>query len=175
MKLEERGLKFALGEVSAEELAELAVRRLSDPELDTQLSAAEAIVSELALSKEGAAVPSDLWSRIEMAIAKDASEHNRIATELLDEGKWRKLKPKVEMKRLWGGTAHLLRCEAGAVINAHTHRTEERLMVISGMVQIGDIVLEPGDTQTSPAGSKHEDITTPNGCLLLIQMFEEAA
>ena len=175
MRPEERDLEFALGAMSAEERAELEARRTSDPELNAQLSTTEALVSEMALSNAAAPVPSDLWSRISTEIAQDTSDQSQIVTDLLDEGKWRKLKPKIEVKRLWGGSAHLVRCEAGAVIKAHTHRTEERLMVISGSVHIGDFVLGPGDNQTSPAGSQHGDITTPTGCLFLIQMYEEAA
>lgn len=175
MRYEERALRFALNALEPSERAALEEQRKSDDALDAELDQAEALVSTLALAKEEADVPLDLWSRIGDAIGARSAIDPEIETELLEDGKWRKVRPRVEMKRIWGGAAHLVRCEAGAVIKEHDHPSEERMMIVSGSVHIGRLVLGPGDSQISPAGSKHPDISTPNGCVFLLQSMDEAA
>ncbi len=175
MRPEERALKFAIGAISKDERRAIEQQRLKDAALDAELSAAEQLLSPLALSKEAAPVPEDLWDGVESALEQEVGGHPMIKTELFDEGKWRRLKPKVEIKSLWAGSAHLVRCDAGAVITAHQHRAEERMVILSGTVHIGERVLTCGDTQMAPAGTKHEDITTPTGCVFLVQMMDKAA
>ena len=67
-----------------------------------------------------------------------------------------------------GERVYLMRCEPGAWLPAHNHERDEHVYVLEGQFVVGNTVIEAGDYQFAPAGSRHEKITSPTGCLSLI-------
>lgn len=175
MSLEEMAFLYAFGALNDKERAQLKLERGYDKALDKRIDEAEGMMAPLALDPKEAPVPDALWDRLESAIAKEETTHVGVATNLLGEGQWRRLRPKVEMKALWDGNSFLVRCEPGAKIRAHDHLTEERMMIVSGSAQVGEQVLQAGDCQVSAAGSRHAEISAPGGCVFFVQMMKAAA
>lgn len=62
----------------------------------------------------------------------------------------------------------LIRMAAGASYPSHHHAGAEECLVLEGDLWVGDMLLEAGDYQRMPPGSRHGVQSTRGGCLLLI-------
>ena len=84
---------------------------------------------------------------------------------------WTQLAPGVEgreiaddgERRTW-----LARFAPGASLAPHDHPGDEECFVIAGSVFLDDELLGEGSYQLAPAGSRHEKVLAPAGCLLLV-------
>jgi anti-sigma factor ChrR (cupin superfamily) len=56
----------------------------------------------------------------------------------------------------------------GAVIPAHEHYADERIILISGDMEIGGQSFGKGDSVWMAKGTHHGQTTTKMGCLILI-------
>jgi anti-sigma factor ChrR (cupin superfamily) len=63
---------------------------------------------------------------------------------------------------------YLLKMEAGASLPAHDHRHAEELYILDGDADLEGRLLQKGDYQSCPAGSRHAVMHTRNGCEALI-------
>ena len=63
----------------------------------------------------------------------------------------------------------LVRFEPGAVVPAHTHTKEEQMIIIEGTVLVGEHRLNAGDMHVAQALSKHDELSSPDGALLLLR------
>jgi anti-sigma factor ChrR (cupin superfamily) len=145
-------------------------RKARDP--DAALFGADGLeraLAGLALAGAPREPPSGLWGRIAEAMGqpKDLAALG-VAALRLDQGRWRGMAPGVEIKPLWGKRTFLLRCQAGATVPAHRHRSFEHTLVLSGDVQTDHGALGPGDYEGVPAGP-HASWGTRGGCLVLVQ------
>ena len=160
---------YVFGALSPPERAEVARARLSDRELDREILDAERVFAPLT-EATGEMTPSEgLLDRITGAIAAEAEAMAGKVALGFDEGHWLPFKPGIQVKRLWGKTAVLLRCEPGAVLPAHDHADHEHIVVVAGDFVVGGRSFGPGDYHGSPAGSGHADAFTRGGCVLLVQ------
>jgi anti-sigma factor ChrR (cupin superfamily) len=123
-------------------------------------------LASLDLAMPAGEPPTALWAKIAGSLAVE--DAGRIDVRL-DEGRWREFAPGVEYKRLWSRNTVLLRCQPGAWVPAHEHRTFEHTVVVSGDLVIDDVVFGPGDYQGTPAGGTHPNWTTRTGCVVLVQ------
>ena len=87
---------------------------------------------------------------------------------------WLKILPNVEMKILNQDHENkyqtaLWRLQPGAVVPSHPHDIEEECWVIEGEIKIGDHLVRQGDMHIALAGSRHADMTTDVGALLLVR------
>ena len=139
---------------------------------DPAASAADRALAHLALlAAPDLAPPDDMLARIEAQL--DAEAPGDIRTFRAEDGRWAKVMPGIWMKTLTKrpdgkGRMILLRCEPGAVIPAHRHEEPEHVFVLEGSYVMGDIVVSAGDSQFSPGGTTHPDLTSHEGCLLLL-------
>jgi predicted ChrR family anti-sigma factor len=94
------------------------------------------------------------------------------------EGRWFKVVPGVTVKPLSidieRDTATILMMfEPGARMPAHDHAGAEDSFVISGSCRIGESHLLKGDFHHADAGTKHGEIVSDEGCVLLLVVDRE--
>lgn len=131
-----------------------------------EADALERALASLGFAAAPIAPPEGLWSRIaaELGSAPPSSPEG-IAAERRVKGRWRRLAPGVEIKPLWGKRSFLIRCEPGATVPAHRHRSFEHTLILSGDIE-GQ--WRKGDYLGNPEGP-HEAWSTRGGCLVLVQ------
>lgn len=63
----------------------------------------------------------------------------------------------------------LVRFLPGGAVPAHSHTKEEQMVIIDGTVFVGDHPLHSGDVHVALPGTKHDELTSPDGALLLLR------
>jgi anti-sigma factor ChrR (cupin superfamily) len=109
------------------------------------------------------APPPAVWAAIDASLDAQSATIDRKA-----DGFWAATAPGVQTKLLWDGRSLLIQCEIGAVIPEHEHYADERIMVISGDMEIDGQSFGVGDTVWMAKGTHHGQTTTKTGCLILI-------
>jgi anti-sigma factor ChrR (cupin superfamily) len=128
-----------------------------------------------ALTSDIAAVdppPSRKQAMRERVLAAVRAAPSLFLTVRSDDGTWQHIASDIAVKVLDRDDsmqAFLLRLDAGACLPAHPHTMDEMCFVLEGDAKLGDFAVGPGDYHMARAGSEHGDITTRNGCLLLIR------
>ena len=130
----------------------------------------------LMASIEPVAPPAAIRQRL---LASVRTFPRRSETVREDEGGWSALKgcAGVRTKLLRHDPArHLVTCllemAPGARMPAHPHHGSEQSFVVSGSCRIGSVTLSEGDFHAVEAGSEHGDVTTDDGCVLLLIVDE---
>jgi hypothetical protein len=126
-------------------------------------SGAQLTLARLFSAGPEVAPPASLWAAIQGDIDADLCIVDR-----KDDGVWATTGEGVRTKLLWGGSSLLIQCDIGAVIPAHEHFGNERIIVISGDMIVCSQSYFAGDTMYMPKGSHHGQTTTKTGCLILI-------
>jgi ChrR Cupin-like domain len=135
---------------------------------------AEQALASLSLAAPPVEPPPGLWAKIaqeigEQEIGQETAPASRfpegIAVGRLAEGKWRKLAPGVEIKPLWGKRTFLIRCEPGATVPRHRHRSFEHTLILSGDIEGRH---GQGDYLGNPEGW-HDSWSTRGGSLVFVQ------
>ena len=62
----------------------------------------------------------------------------------------------------------LMKFAPGAMFPAHDHGGAEECYVLSGSVRLGNLSLNEGDFHHAPADSRHGNLVSDNGCVLLL-------
>lgn len=119
--------------------------------------------------------PAALRARI-LDAAASTSQNTR--TVRAGEGRWFNVVPGVTVKPLSidveRDTATILMMfEPGARVPAHDHAGAEDSFVISGSCRIGESYLLKGDFHHADAGTRHEEIISDEGCVLLLVVDRE--
>lgn len=119
--------------------------------------------------------PAALRARI---LAAAAATPQNTRTVRAGEGRWFKVVPGVTVKPLSidveRDTATILMMfEPGARMPAHDHAGAEDSFVISGSCRIGESYLLKGDFHHADAGTRHEEIISDEGCVLLLVVDRE--
>lgn len=117
--------------------------------------------------------PAGLFDKIEAAL-DEAADHNFVTTRA-HEGEWTQRTEHIWQKILHqdadtGRKIYYLRCYPGAVIPPHQHDHDEHVLVLEGSFQIEGTTVRTGDTHFSRAGTLHSEISTAEGCLLLLHV-----
>ncbi|MBL8770424.1 MAG: cupin domain-containing protein [Phenylobacterium sp.] len=127
--------------------------------------AADQFLAGLDLAMPAGDPPPGLWSRVAAGLeGVDAPD----VEARFDDGRWRDYAPGIRFKRLWTRDTYLLRCEPGAVVPDHEHRSFEHTVVISGDLVIAGAAYGPGDYLGTPKGGEHPNWTTRKGCVVLV-------
>jgi anti-sigma factor ChrR (cupin superfamily) len=124
---------------------------------------AERALATLSLAARPIEPPQGLWAKIAAELPAEGG-----ATARFDEGRWRNLAPGVEIKPLWGRRTFLIRCQPGATVPRHRHRSFEHTLILSGDIVAGSGEFGAGDYLGNPPGW-HEAWSTRGGCVALIQ------
>jgi quercetin dioxygenase-like cupin family protein len=117
------------------------------------------------------APPAGLWRKIEEAAV--ASPAPTSVTLRADEGSWRPVAEGAEKKILFiddtaGFETFLLRLGPGGRLPPHDHAGAEECYMLQGEMWIGDLRLTAGDYHLAPAGTRHEEIVSRAGALVLV-------
>ena len=67
-----------------------------------------------------------------------------------------------------GLLTQLIKLEPGSIFPPHRHGAAEQCLVLDGKVSIGSLHLGKGDFNLAQAGTDHGEMTTEEGCLLLL-------
>jgi anti-sigma factor ChrR (cupin superfamily) len=170
--------KDAAPTVEQQETAALAALDLASPaeaaavprQLVAQMREAAWLLAE---SLAPVPPPSALKSRLLARVAQ-YEQLKPLADVRRDENIWVSGgTPGVEIKQLFvesetGRSTYLLRMQPGVRIPAHFHHDIEQCLVLKGDIGWGDLVYEEGDFIVMGKGTKHPEIHTVHGNLLLL-------
>ncbi len=140
---------------------------MPDPE---DMAGDAGLLEALVAAAPDAVPPSDLFDRIEAEIEPETIPGVETIAAAggswfdCGSGVWRK----VLAKSPDGKAVYMLRCLPGAVLPAHHHKGWEFALVLEGEYQIAGRTVRAGDAQNSAPGSFHPEITTKDGCLLMV-------
>lgn len=91
------------------------------------------------------------------------------ATSREEESAWEDYAPLIRRRVLWceGDQAALLyRAESGASVPQHGHGVDEECLMLRGEVFLDDCLLQEGDYQLAPGGTRHDLVSTDTGALI---------
>lgn len=80
---------------------------------------------------------------------------------------------RVVLHEAGGVQSWLARLEAGARFPAHGHSGDEESLVLEGSCQVDALVLHAGDYHLARAGTRHGEVYSAAGCVLLIRSRTE--
>ena len=137
------------------------------PVLGTMLSALTPVAPSLQRQRE---LKSELMHKV--ADTKRAIKPTTVRNVLhADAASWMRVTSKIDCQVLFDNgktSAHLVRFAAGAVSPGHRHEYDEAAFVMQGWCMVGDIRLNTGDYHMVPKGASHDDIVSPEGCILFL-------
>jgi anti-sigma factor ChrR (cupin superfamily) len=81
---------------------------------------------------------------------------------------WHSVTPGVDVRPLLGHRTMLVRLAPGAYLPEHDHEYGEQCLVLEGSIRSGGAEAQAGDFTFMPAGSRHGQLFSETGCLLLI-------
>jgi quercetin dioxygenase-like cupin family protein len=124
------------------------------------------IVPVMPDARAAGALRSRILSRLE------ATRGGCTRTVYADQGEWRPLLPKVQIKvlhRQGDSLSYLVRMEPGAVVPPHEHPADEECLVLEGEIEFGDIVAHAGDYHMAPKGVLHGQTRSSKGGLMFVR------
>jgi hypothetical protein len=152
---------------------ELALREQRDDWRDAGIEA-EAdswgrLFAPLAMAMPAIDPPDALWARISLAVDRAEADLSQTVEERLEEGDWREIAPKVEVKQLWDDKTFLVRCGPGGVYPGAPHLPFEHILIIQGDMRVGEQSYRAGDYHGVPAETAHDGFTSRAGLLMLVR------
>src|SRR5688572_10802934 len=152
---------------------ELALREQRGDWRDSRTAAeAEAwagLLAPLAMAMPEVAPPDGLWARIDGAIDQAEADLPQTVEERLEEGVWREIAPRIEIKQLWDDKTFLVRCGPGGVFPGTPHKRFEHCLIIQGDMLVGEQTYQVGDYHGVPAETAHGAFTSRTGLLMLVR------
>lgn len=123
--------------------------------------------------KRQAKVKDALMKKVAIAAAADDQEQNGgIATVRAGDQGWYPWLPGIEAKILYDDghrMSWLAKFQPGARMASHDHDGDEESIVVEGACYVGKTLLKQGDFQLARHGSRHAEISSPDGCVLLMR------
>ena len=95
-----------------------------------------------------------------------------ISTLRANEGAWKTCLPGIETRTLHeagGARTWLIRMAAGSRLPEHVHDEDEESLVLEGSCTLDGQLMQRGDFQLARRGSRHGEVYTEAGCVLLIR------
>jgi len=172
-EVEQQAALFALGASPSDEAEAFRLRLASGcPFCQAEVDDCKRVLSLLPLSVRPVTPPLDLRARLLKSVQEQAEQTPPTSDMSLlrsDETPWQPTPyPGVTMRLLYKHKTMLVRMGANAQIPAHSHATAEQCLVLEGSVRSAGVTANAGDFIYMPAGSKHQDLNSSDGALLLI-------
>lgn len=114
----------------------------------------------------------EVRTRLLQRAAESRARHQTFVTVRRDASPWRELMKGLrgrDLRHTDGGTSVLLALDPGTILPMHRHRYLEEGMVLSGRMQMGELNLGPGDYHVSFPGSRHDHISSSEGCITYLR------
>ena len=174
---------FALGAISAEEMARLSdLVKHGDAENKKTLAALKRVTQALALTAEAQAEPSPA---VKDRLMKSLNDSQTVVLQpefsivRENEGQWQIMLPGVSFKNLFnnpdiGSSTMLMRMAAGSILPSHHHDHIEELYVIEGDCYSSGQCLTVGDYHRAEGGSTHGKTFTEHGCMMIVHTSSPA-
>jgi len=137
--------------------------------LEAEAGAWARLLAPLALAMPGIAPPADLWGRIDRAVDQADADLPQTVEERLEDGAWREIAPKIEVKQLWDDKTFLVRCAPGGVYPGTPHLLFEHCLIIQGDMLVGEQTYQVGDYHGVPAHTAHGAFSSRTGLLMLVR------
>ena len=165
--------EYVLGILSFDQRSRFEERLARDPALREQVARWEALLSRFERGNE-TAPPRDLWSRVALALDREATASSSFHTVRLDEGEWILIQPGLERKFLYcdpatGTESYLFRMAPGASIQGHHHARAEECLVLEGDLMVGELRLNAGDYHVAGMGSMHPVLKSQGGAVMFVR------
>jgi anti-sigma factor ChrR (cupin superfamily) len=173
-EIEEQAALYALGALPGEEAARFKTRLAAGcPLCRSAFAECQGTVSVLPLAAPEMEPPAGLRGRLmeRIGVTETAPEPPAAMGTIVrpEDTAWENTPvPGVEIRPLLGRKTILVRMAPGTMLPPHEHRTAEQCLVLEGSVRSDDITAHAGDFTFMPAGSRHSQLSTETGCLLLI-------
>lgn len=181
-EIKDLAASYALGNLGAAEKKEfeelLRGRDGSiDKELKTFAEVVEYLLYDAGQKSEPEGLEERLFARIRKEKRKEKTEEGFLYVRS-GEGEWVEIMKGVKVKNLYRDPEKnyatlLVRMDPGTTFPDHVHTDTEECYVIDGDLRMGGHVFGKGDYIRAEAHSTHENISTRNGCFLLIAASEE--
>jgi anti-sigma factor ChrR (cupin superfamily) len=173
----ERAALYALGALSADGMREFEAHL----EEGCAPCAAEretfgAVASNLALAARPVTPDPSVRVRL-LGRARESQTVTGVPTPFrfvrADEGVWEDIAEGVSRRSLTGSpgeapATYLIRIDPGVTVFTHTHDATEHCYVLEGDLRVENHHLEAGDYHEAAANTEHADLSSDNGCVLLI-------
>jgi ChrR Cupin-like domain len=174
-EVEEQAALYALGALGPDETGKFERRLAAGCSLCRSTYAeCRATVEALPLAAPDIAPRPELRSRLMERIGAGAvpakgKKRPTIGTIVRPEDTaWESPMPGVEMRPLLGKQTMLIRMAPGSYLPEHDHTHGEQCLVLEGSIRSGNAEARAGDFTFMPAGSRHGQLYSETGCLLLI-------
>jgi hypothetical protein len=139
------------------------------PQLAAAVAALEAALAPMAVRGGTVPPPDGVLDRVEAVLDAEAAITAYAHNIRLDDPGWVEVVPGVLKRQLWDAHTFLARLEPGCAFPPHDHPWTEHCLVVSGDMIVDDVVFGPGDYHAPRAGSRHGDLRTEKGLLLLVR------
>ena len=140
-----------------------------DRALEGEAGAWARLLAPLALAMPGMAPPAGLWGRIERAVDQVDSDLAETVEERLEDGAWREIAPKIEVKPLWDDKTFLVRCAPGGVHPGTPDLLFDHCLIIQGDMQVGAQTYQAGDYHGVPPEAAQGAFSSRTGLLMLVR------
>ena len=181
-EIRELAASYALGNLGVAEKKEFEeLLRGRDGSIEKELKTFEEVVEYLFYDAGQQMEPDGLEERLFAGIKKEKRRDKTDEGFLYvrsGEGEWVEIMKGVKVKNLYRDPVKnyatlLVRMDPGTTFPDHVHADSEECYVIDGDLRMGGHVFGKGDYIRAEARSTHENISTKNGCFLLIAASEE--
>jgi ChrR Cupin-like domain len=101
--------------------------------------------------------------------APDAGDRSLPFTVLDAEAGWPEYAPGIRRRVLWrrgAQAAMLYYAQPGAKVPRHVHGHDEECLMVQGDLFLDDVLLQSGDYQLAPAGTRHRSTETDTGAVI---------
>jgi anti-sigma factor ChrR (cupin superfamily) len=183
-KLEELAAEYGLGVLSPAEATQLEALIAHDAEARQEVAAFIDTAAALAAASSPAVEPSvELRTRILGDIALTPQSQRETTEARTPEGYsfllhsqegWEDTAfPGFRSKLLSSGPGPdyqvmLIALDPGAKVPEHDHTGTEQIYMLSGHLHTEGRVMGPGDFLRADAGTRHQDVVSPDGCVALL-------
>jgi hypothetical protein len=127
------------------------------------------LLAPLAMAMPPAAPPDGLFARIDRGVDQAEADLPQTVEERLEDGQWREIAPRIEVKQLWDDKTFLVRCAPGGVYPGTPHLLFEHCLIIQGDMLVGEQTYQVGDYHGVPAHTLHGAFTSRTGLLMLVR------
>lgn len=166
--------EYALGLLRGEDRRELASQSNTDEALKAQIGYWEHAFSNLQ-AEESEPVPAGLFEKILDRIDAEGLHLPGTLTKRAATANWFEINPGIKGRVLHVDRAQrqqtlLVRMSPGSVYHSHAHDQDERLLLLEGDLNFGDLKLFAGDFHLASSGTSHPSGQTVGGCLVHVVM-----
>jgi anti-sigma factor ChrR (cupin superfamily) len=163
---------YVIGTLDGAEREAARIRAVEDHAFAARVQEWETRLDPL-LSEDESKLPEGLFAKIEAAIDASGADLPGTVTRRAGAGEWTQVHPGLNIKVLnriekLNRQTIMVRLDAGCEYESHEHSQDEEILMISGDLIIGNLVLGPGDFHVAHVGRKHPVHRTKTGCVCVI-------